>query len=145
MARRDWGVSFVEDSRPGDEESMAAAMALAHRYGAEVILSVMDGLLLLERIGGQLLVLPQRNKYTGQGERIDPVEARKHPGAWVTEGFLTVHETRDIAIQQVKAPDEVDLDEADRIVRPVSLRDEIEAEVEEMERAEEVSSEEAAV
>lgn len=135
MAQRDWGVSFVEDSVPGDQESVAAAMALSHRYGAEVIKSVMDGLLLLERIGGQLVVLPQRNKYDGQGNRIEPTEARKHPGAWVTEGFLCVHETRDVAIQPAKVPDEVDLSETDRVVRleAEDLRDEIEAEVEELE------------
>lgn len=140
MAQRDWGVVFEEDSAPGDDESVVAAMALANRYGADVIMSVMDGLLLLERIGGQLLVLPQRNKYTAQGERIDPAEARKHPGAWLTEGFLTIHETRDIAIQQAKAPENVDLDKADRVARSMSLRDEIEAEVEEMEATAEEAS-----
>jgi hypothetical protein len=56
----------------GDEDALQYAQALANVCDAETLRSLVDGIVLLQRIGGELYVGAYRIKVDAEGFRIPP-------------------------------------------------------------------------
>lgn len=71
----------------GDEEALQYAHALANVCDAETLRSLLDGIVLLQRVGGEFYVGAYRIKVSSRdGKKIAPSDPA--PGTYLTAGYL---------------------------------------------------------
>jgi hypothetical protein len=87
--------NLAEGYEPGDQAAQIAAGALAQRLDAPTIGRILDMVSLLETVGGQFYITPLR------------VQSEFDPGAYEVTALVFNYETRDIKVQRLEAPDEI--------------------------------------
>jgi hypothetical protein len=90
-----FGENRDEGYEPGDEAAHIAAAALAQRLDAPTIRAITDMATLLETVGGQFYITPLR------------VQDDFDPGAYNVEALVFNYETRDIKVQRLEPPQEI--------------------------------------
>lgn len=90
---------------PGDQNAVAAGLALANRFDAQTLRLIHDTFTALELVGGQLAVAAHREKYDDWGNRLERDEHHV-PGQWQTAGYIFHYENRDKKLVQIEPVDE---------------------------------------
>lgn len=119
--KREWNVLNGEaGSVPGDEAAQARAVALAQIADAGLIDTLIDAIVLMRRIGGQVYLAAHRAKFDADGAMVSD---RDTPGRWETVGYLAHYEHRDHRLEVAKPPK---LPELEDVVAEVEATDTLE-------------------
>lgn len=117
MKRQYSVVKDPEVGAPGDENAMAAGLALANRFDGPTLRLIHDTFSALELIGGQLAAVAHREKFDDWGNLISREQHREVPGQWQTAGYIFHYENRSAHMEQLEPiPEDADLADGDSFV-----------------------------